>query len=278
MVSSVAEAEDIVQDALLRLHDAQQKGATVEAPKAYVATITTRLAIDHLRSARVRRETYVGEWLPEPIVGPSDIEITEDISMAFVMVLERLSPVERAVFLLREVFDYGYDEISGIVEKSAENCRQIFVRAKRHVEAGKPRFEASSEKRDDLARRFLAACQGGALDDLVQLLAADATFYGDGGGKVTAVMRPVRGRDRVARLLRGFFQKGDEMGARLRPVLVNGEPGYMAFDAADRLISVAAIDIVDGQIWAIRSVVNPDKLAHLGPLSEVTRLPARSVP
>jgi RNA polymerase sigma-70 factor (TIGR02957 family) len=274
MTGSVAETEDIVQEALLRLHKAQPD---VESPEAYVATITTRLAIDHFRSARVRRETYIGEWLPEPLVEPWDVEATENISMAFLLVLETLSPVERAVFLLREVFEYGYDEISTVVEKSAENCRQIFVRAKRHVEERKPRFEASREKRDDLARRFLAACQGGKLDDLVRLLAADAIFYGDGGGKATSVAHAIYGRDRVARLLLGWFATGQAMGVRLQPACINGQPGGLTFDAQDRLISVVEIDIADGVIWAVRSVVNPDKLAHLGPLSDVTRLPVRSL-
>jgi len=250
------------------------EGVAVESPKAYLATVTTRLAIDHLKSARVRRESYVGSWLPEPVIEEREpgvvreIEMAESLSMAFLLVLETLSPIERAVFLLREVFDYGYDEIAEVVEKSEDNCRQIFTRAKRHIEAGKPRFEASREKRDELARRFFAACQDGNLDDLVHLLADDAVFYGDGGGKALAVAQPVHGRDRVARLLHGLFSKGKAIGGSVRPVDVNGQPGAMFVDEQDRLIGVMELDIVDGVVQSVRTVVNPDKLRHVGiPLS-----------
>jgi RNA polymerase sigma-70 factor, ECF subfamily len=161
MLGRVADAEDVVQEGFLRLHHAIDRGVVVESPKAYLATVTTRLAIDHFRSAQVQRESYVGSWLPEPVIDEREpaaaqgVEMAESLSMAFLLLLETLSPIERAVFLLREVFDYGYDEISRIVQKSEENCRQIFTRAKRHVEAGKPRFEASREKRDELAQRSL---------------------------------------------------------------------------------------------------------------------------
>src|ERR1043166_8337203 len=218
MLGSVAEAEDIVQESLLRWHRAQQDGVAVESTKAYLAAVATRLAIDHLRSARARRETYVGEWLPEPLVEEREpgvarrLENVDSVSMAFLLILETLSPVERAVFLLREVFDYDYDEIAAIVEKSPENCRQIFARAKRHIEARKPRFEPSREQRDELARRFFAASERGDLAGLVDLLAADATFYGDGGGKATAVMQPVLGSDRVARLMLSLFTRGRTLG------------------------------------------------------------------
>jgi RNA polymerase sigma-70 factor (ECF subfamily) len=261
MLGSVAEAEDVVQEAFLRFHRAQDEGVAVEAPKAYLAAVATRLAIDHLRSARVRREFYVGPWLPEPVVEEREpamaryVEMAESLSMAFLLMLEALSPIERAVFLLREVFEYGYDEISAVVDKTEENCRQIFARAKRHIDAGKPRFEASPEKRAELARHFFAACEDGYLDDLVQLLAADAAFYGDGGGKATAVMHPVRGRDRVARLLHGIFAKGRQIGTRLRRVEVNGQEGAMIFDSQDRLINVLALDIAEGAIQSVRSVV-----------------------
>ena len=215
MVGSVAETEDIIQEAFLRLHRARQEGVIVESPKAYLAALTTRLAIDHLRSARVRRESYVGPWLPEPVIQEGEpamarqAEMTESVSMAFMLILEALSPVERAVFLLREVFDYSYDEIAGIVEKSEDNCRQIFARAKRHIDAGKRRFEPSPAKRDEIAELFFAACQRGELEGLIQLLAADAAFSGDGGGKAVAVTRPVVGGDRVARFLLGIFGKNE---------------------------------------------------------------------
>jgi RNA polymerase sigma-70 factor, ECF subfamily len=281
MLGSVAEAEDIVQEAYLRFHRAQGEGVVVEAPKAYLAAVATRLAIDHLRSARVRRETYVGPWLPEPVVEEKEpamsrhVEMAESLSMAFLLILEALSPVERAVFLLREVFEYEYDEIAAVVDKTEENCRQIFARARRHIDAGRPRFEASSEKREELAERFFAACQDGDLGGLVQLLAADAAFYGDGGGKATAVMRPVRGRDRVARLLQGLFASGRRIGTRLHRVDVNGQEGAMVLDSQDRLVNVLALDIADGAVRSVLAVVNPDKLRHLGALSDLTRLPQR---
>jgi RNA polymerase sigma-70 factor, ECF subfamily len=183
-----------------------------------------------------------------------------------------LSPIERAVYLLREVFDYGYDEISQIVQKTEENCRQIFARAKRHIESGKPRFETSREKRDELARRFFDACQQGDLEGLVHVLAADAVFYGDGGGKVTATLHPVHGRDRVSRLLQGLFIKGKALGGRVRRADVNGQPGAMLLDQQDRLIAVMELDIVDDTVRSVCTVVNPDKLRHLGPLSDVLRL------
>ena len=282
MLGSVAEAEDIVQEAFLRLHTAQTDGVNIESPRAYLAAVTTRLAIDHLRSARVRRESYVGTWLPEPVVDEKEpamvqqTEMGESLSMAFLLILESLSPLERAVFLLREVFDYDYAEVAQIVEKSEVNCRQVFARAKRHIDAGKPRFDVSAEKRTELAQRFISACQSGDLSSLVDLLATDAVFYGDGGGKATAILRPVEGRDKVARLVLGIFSKGKVFGIRVRQVTVNASPGVMVFDHREHVISVLSLDVLDGKIHAIRSVVNPDKLAHLGPVSELTRLSRRS--
>jgi RNA polymerase sigma-70 factor (ECF subfamily) len=279
MLGSVADAEDVVQESILRLHKARAAGTEIESEKAYLATIVTRLAIDQLGSARVRREEYVGFWLPEPVIGDREpeaarhVEVAESLSMAFLLLLETLSPVERAVFLLREVFEYEYDEIAKIVGKAEENCRQLFARAKRHIDAGKPRFETSPEKRDELARRFFAACETGDVEDLVKLLAADVTIYGDGGGKATAALRPVTGREQVARLLHSFFVKGAQIRAHMRPATVNGQPGALVLDSQDRLIGVMALDISDGVVQAFRSVVNPDKLRHLGPLSDAALLP-----
>jgi RNA polymerase sigma-70 factor (ECF subfamily) len=279
MVGSVVEAEDIVQEAFLRLHRARQQGTVVESPKAYLAALTTRLAIDHLRSARVRRESYYGTWLPEPVIQEEEpamarqVELAESLSMAFLLVLEALTPVERAVFLLHEVFDYSYAEIAAIVGKSEENCRQILVRARRHVEAGKQRFEASPAKRDEIAGRFFAACEDGNLEGFVQLLAADAAFYGDGGGKAAAVTRPVVGRDSVARLLAGIFGKFQAAGLRLVRAEVNGQPGAETLDAEGRIVSVIALDVADGAVRCVRSVVNPDKLRHLGPVSDLLTRP-----
>src|SRR6266508_857615 len=210
IVGGVSEAEDIVQEAFLRFHREQREEADIESPRAWLSTVTTRLAINHVRSARVRRETYVGTWLPEPLLtdpapdASQFAETADSLSMAFLVLLESLSPVERAVFLLREVFEYGYDEIAAVVGKSEENCRQILLRARRQVEAKKPRFEPSSGERDELARRFFAACEQGDMDGLLKLLTADVSFVGDGGGKAQAFPEPLAGRERIARLLLGL--------------------------------------------------------------------------
>jgi RNA polymerase sigma-70 factor, ECF subfamily len=281
MVGSVAETEDIVQEAFLRLHRTRTDGVVVESPKAYLAALTTRLAIDHLRSARVRRESYVGPWLPEPVVQEGEpamarqIEMAESLSMAFMLVLEALSPVERAVFLLREVFEYSYEEIAQIVEKSEDNCRQIFARAKRHIDAGERRFEASPEKRDQIAQRFFAACARGELDGLVRLLASDAAFYGDGGGKAAAFTHPVTGADRVARLVTGIFARFASAGIRMVRVEVNGRPGAKFVDGGDRVVGVWSLDSAEGRVECVRSVVNPEKLGHLGPVSDLLTEPLR---
>jgi RNA polymerase sigma-70 factor, ECF subfamily len=266
MVGSFSEAEDIVQEAYLRLHEADD---TVESPKAWLTTVTTRLSIDHLRSARVRREQYAGTWLPEPLLAdPAPdaaalAETADTLSLALLVVLERLSPVERAVFLLREVFAYGYGEIAEIVGKSEDNCRQLAARARRHVEARTPRFETSREQREELSRRFFAAVQEGDTDGLVELLADDVAVYGDGGGKAPAIRRPMFGRDKVARLLLGFGRVARRDGYRLEPAEVNGEPGALAFDREGALVAVISLEFAGGSIRAMRSVVNPEKLAHL---------------
>jgi RNA polymerase sigma-70 factor (ECF subfamily) len=211
MIGSVSEAEDIVQEAYLRVHRELRAGTQVESEQAYLTTVTTRLAIDHLRSARVRREEYFGPWLPEPLVDEvapdmaEHADMADSLSMAFLVILETLSPVERAVFLLHDVFDYGYDEIAEIVDKSEPNCRQIAARARRRVDAGKPRFEVSRQRRDGLAEQFFAACGAGDVDGLVGLLAADAAFYGDGGGKGQGFPRPIFGRERVTQAPHGGF-------------------------------------------------------------------------
>jgi RNA polymerase sigma-70 factor (ECF subfamily) len=278
MLGGVAEAEDVVQEAFLRWHRALASGTEVESPKAYLATVTTRLSIDHLRTARARRESYVGPWLPEPLVTESEAdvaqhaEMADSLSMAFLVLLETLSPVERAVFLLREVFEYGYDEIAQIVEKSEANCRQILARARHRVEASTPRFETSRSQRDELARRFFAACEQGDMDGLLDLLTADVVFVGDGGGKGQGLREPASGRERVARLLLGLFVRGAALGASIRPVQVNGQPGAISLDAEGRVVNAFALDIADGRVQAIRSVVNPDKLGHLGPVSDIARV------
>jgi RNA polymerase sigma-70 factor (ECF subfamily) len=278
MVGSVSEAEDIVQEAFLRFHGAVRKGVEVESPKAYLSTVTTRLAVNHLRSARVRRERYVGTWLPEPLLTDSTddaaqhAETADSVSMAFLVLLESLSPVERAVFLLREVFGYGYDEIGRVVGKTEDNCRQLAARARRHVEAKKPRFEASRKQRDELARRFFAAVEEGDTEGLVGVLAADVVVYGDGGGKAPAVAQPIHGRQRVARFLLGVGRRVRLREMHIRVASVNGQPGALAFDRDGGLLAALSLDIADGQVQTVRSVANPDKLRHLGPVADPGRL------
>jgi RNA polymerase sigma-70 factor (ECF subfamily) len=274
MVSSVSEAEDIVQEAFLRFHRQTQAGTVVDSPRAYLSAVTTRLSIDHLRSARVRRERYVGTWLPEPILtdeegvtARQETETADSLSLAFLVLLESLTPVERAVFLLREVFDHGYEEIASIVGKSEENCRQIAVRARRHVEARRPRFEASRARRDELSRRFFEAVARQDARGLVDLLAADVVAYGDGGGKAAAFPRPVNGRERVARLVLGAAARGVRLGVvAMRPAEVNGQPGAVFFGPDGSPVVVVTLDIADDLVQTFRVVTNPDKLRHLAPI------------
>jgi RNA polymerase sigma-70 factor, ECF subfamily len=273
MVSSVGEAEDIVQEAYLRIYRAESEGTTIDSPKSYLAAVVTRLSIDYLRSARVRREQYFGEWLPEPLLtdpepdAAAHAETADSLSMAFLVLLESLSPVERAVFLLREVFDYDYGEIAKVVDRTEANCRQLYVRARRHIDEGRPRFDASRRQRDELAERFLAAAQRGEIDALTEMLAADVVVYGDGGGKAPSWPRPIYGRDRVAKLIVGVFAQAAELGAELQPAQVNGQPGLM-FLAEGQIGAVMSFDIADGLIQTIRGVTNPDKLDHLGPVAD----------
>jgi len=227
--------------------------------------VTTRLAIDQLRSARARRDVYPGQWLPEPLVDDEaarHAETADSLSLTFLHLLEKLSPVERAVFLLREVFDYPYDEVARIVGRSPDNCRQILARAHRHVQEGRRRFDVSREEREEVARRFLAAWEEGDTDALVELLAADATVYGDGGGKAPSMPLPLVGAERVAKALVGWGRQARERGLVHRAALVNGEPG-LVFYADARAVWVAALEIAEGAVVAVRSVLNPDKLAHV---------------
>ncbi len=279
MLGSVAEAEDVVQESLLRVHTTLAAGERIESPRAYVATVATRLAIDQLRSARARRERYVGEWLPEPLVTDAagdparQAELADSLSLAFLVMLESLSPEQRAVLLLRDVFDYGYDEIAEVVGKTADNTRQLATRARRHVEEHRPRFEASRQQRDDLARRFFAAARDGDLGGLETLLAQDVVLHGDGGGKVPALARSLHGRRRVARTLLAWARQGLRRGgATLRRVEVNGQPGALLLDPEGRLVSVMALDIADGRIQGVSSIVNPDKLRHLGRVGDMRAL------
>jgi len=257
MLGSVSEAEDVVQEGLLRLHRADD----VEHPKAFVATVVTRLSIDELRSARSRRETYVGPWLPEPLVTDSRPD-DESVSMALLVTLEALSPVERAVFLLHDVFDYGYDEIAEIVGKTRENCRQLAVRARRHVEARRPRFEPSREQREALAARFFEAIREGDLDGLVSLLAEDAVATGDGGGKAAARKTPLHGGAKIARFMLGLMRLAERDHYEFDFREVNGRPGALIRQDG-RVISALSLEIADGKVTEFLSVANPDKLHHL---------------
>jgi len=281
MTGSVSDAEDIVQEAFLRAGS----GGSVGSPKAYLATITTRLAIDHLRSARVRRESYVGTWLPEPLVGagsatarggtdPAELAETSDsLSLAFLVLLESLGPAERAVFLLREVFSYDYGEIAGITGKSEAACRQVFTRARRRIDEGRPRFEASRAEGEEITALFLAAAAGGDMGGLLDRLAPDVLFYGDSGGKgEMTLIAPVYGREQVAELIGVQIGRTLQAGATLTPAPVNGQPGMLAWDADGGLIVVIALDVLDGQIQAIRVIANPDKLRHLGPVTSTWHL------
>jgi RNA polymerase sigma-70 factor (ECF subfamily) len=276
MLGSVSDAEDIVQEAFLRYQRASVGSQEVESPKAFLSAVVTRLSVDQLRSARARRESYVGEWLPEPLLTDEDAldpaahaEQADTLSMAFLLLLERLSPVERAVFLLHDVFAYGYDEIADIVDKSEDNCRQLAVRARRHVEEEKPRFEASRRKRDELANRFFAAVGDGDLDGLVEMLAADVVVYGDSGGKAPSWPQPIVGADRVSRLLIGLGSQMHELGLTIQAHQINGQPGAIVFDASGQLTNVFSLDIADGLVQTVRSVINPDKLGHLGSVADV---------
>jgi RNA polymerase sigma-70 factor (TIGR02957 family) len=279
MTGSVSDAEDIVQEAFLKATRAEAGSA--DNPKAYLATITTRLAIDHLRSARVRRESYVGTWLPEPLVGDADhapgpaelAETSDSLSMAFLVLLESLSPPERAVFLLREVFGYGYPEIADVTGKTEAACRQIFARARRRIDEGRPRFATSRAEGEELTSLFLAAARGGDMSSLFDRLAPDVLFYGDSGGmgEITFIA-PVVGRDRVAEVVRVQLARTAALGAEVRGAWVNGQPGLVASDADGGLIAVIGFDVLDGQVQAIRVVANPEKLRHIGPVSQTWHL------
>ena len=282
MLGSVSEAEDVVQEALLRVHQSLDAGEKIASPRAFVATITTRLAINELRSARARREHYVGEWLPEPIVtdatGLSEdparhAETADSLSLAMLVLLESLSPEQRAVLLLHDVFGYGYPEITDIVGKSEDNVRQLASRARRHVKERRPRFETTREQQHELATRFFAAAQQGDLAGLETLLAHDVELTGDGGGKVPALARSLRGRSRVAHTLTNWLRALARFPqVSMRPVEINGGPGAIYVDEQDRVLGVWALEFAGGEISGIRSIVNPDKLAHLGPVGDVVAI------
>jgi RNA polymerase sigma-70 factor (ECF subfamily) len=281
MLGSVSESEDVVQEALLRVHSAIERGEQISSPRAYVATVATRLAIDELRSARARRESYVGEWLPEPIAAPEEdpaaqAERADSLSLAFLVLLESLTPEQRAAFLLHDVFDYGYDKVAEIVGTSEQNARQLASRARRHVQEGRPRFDPSREQRQQLAASFFAAAEEGDFAKLESLLAEDVELHGDGGGLAPAIKHPVFGRAKVAPMMRNWLSLILRIGGiEVRPAVVNGQPGAQYLDDAGRLLGVLSFDIADGQIQAIRSIVNPEKLQHLGEVGDAKALIGR---
>jgi RNA polymerase sigma-70 factor, ECF subfamily len=267
MLGSVADAEDIVQEAFLRWREVPE--AEVRSPRSFLSAVVTRLSIDWLRSARARREEYVGPWLPEPLLSERAEqvavldELDESLSMSFLVLLESLNPVERAVFLLREVFAYDYEEISHIVGKSEANCRQIAHRARQSVAARRPRFERSPEQVERLTRQFVEACMNGDMEGLVGLLSEDVTLWSDGGGKVAAAPYPIHGLERVARFLLGVLRTVPP-GFSARRVRINGGPGVVGY-VEGHPTSVVALDVADGRLRGVRIVVNPQKLRTIPP-------------
>ncbi|MEU8753563.1 RNA polymerase sigma-70 factor [Streptomyces chartreusis] len=277
ILGSVAEAEDAVQEAWLRYDGSSTRPASA---KAYLSATVTRISIDVLRSARVRREEYTGPWFPEPLLSdPYEdparaVELADSVSMAALLLLERLSPLERAVFVLREVFGFGFDEIAAAVDRSEAACRQLVVRARRHMAAGRPRFAADRQERQELASRFFEALKDGDVGALRNLLAADAQLVGDGGGKAPQLARAVVGAENVARLLASVVPRLARVEVSFETHEINGQPGAVYRDRDGRVLQTLVLDVLDGRIQTIRTVLNPDKLAHMGPVAdawEITR-------
>jgi RNA polymerase sigma-70 factor (ECF subfamily) len=271
ILGSVAEAEDTVQETWLRY---QASPAQPRSVKAFLSAAVTRISIDVLRSARVRREEYVGQWLPEPLLTDPyqdperSAELADSVSMAALLLLERLSPLERAVFVLREVFGFGFGEVASAVGRSEAACRQLAVRARRHMDAGRPRFEADRRERNELAARFFDALQQGDVEELRELLAADASMIGDSGGKAPQLARTIIGAGKVARVLASIFPWLAAIEVTLEPHQVNGQPGAIFRDRDGKVLNTWALDVLDGRIQTIRSIVNPDKLRHVGPVAD----------
>jgi RNA polymerase sigma-70 factor (ECF subfamily) len=271
ILGSVAEAEDAVQETWLRYESSPTQPTST---KAFLSAVVTRISIDVLRSARVRRETYVGPWFPEPLLtdpyeDPArSAELADSLSMAALLLLERLSPLERAVFVLREVFGFGFPEIAAAVGRSEPACRQLAVRARRHMEAGRPRFEADRREREELAARFFDAIRNGDVDQLRELLAADVSMVGDGGGKAPALPKSVIGADNVARVLASIFPVLARIEASMEQRELNGQPGAIIRDRDGNVVGTMTLDVIGGQIQTIRAVANPDKLRHVGPVAD----------
>jgi RNA polymerase sigma-70 factor (ECF subfamily) len=271
ILGSVSEAEDAVQETWLRYEASPTRPTSI---KAFLSAVVTRISIDVLRSARVRREEYVGPWFPEPLLtdpyeDPArSAELADSVSMAALLLLERLSPLERAVFVLREVFGFGFPEVASAVGRSEAACRQLAVRARRHMDTGRPRFEADRRERDELAARFFDALREGDVDGLRELLAADVQLGGDGGGKAPQFARSIIGAEKVARVLATNFPLLVRIDVTLEPHEVNGQPGAILRDRDGKVLDALALDVLDGRIQTIRSVINPDKLGHVGPVAD----------
>ncbi|MFE4450630.1 RNA polymerase sigma-70 factor [Streptomyces sp. NPDC056796] len=271
ILGSVTEAEDAVQEGWLRYDASTTRPVSV---KAFLSTTVTRIAIDVLRSARVRREEYAGPWLPEPLLDdPYEdparaAELADSVSMAALLLLERLSPLERSVFVLRDVFAFGFDDIAAAVGRSEAACRQLLVRARRHMHEGRPRFEADRQERQELAGRFFEALSQGNVDGLRSLLSADVELVGDGGGKAPQLARTVAGAENVARLLATVHPLMAQIGITWEPRDINGRPGALFHDRQGKILHILALDVLDGKIQFVRSVINPDKLGHLGPVAD----------
>lgn len=284
MLGGASDAEDIVQDAYLRYRKATDDGTRIASLKSYLCAVVTRLSIDRLRSARVRRERYVGLWLPEPLLTEGgfvshphdDSPESESLSMAFLLLLERLTPVERAVFLLHDVFGYPHGRIAEMVEKTETNTRRIASRARRSIHQGRPRYEGSTAERDRLAARFFAAVTDGDVDGLVRMLSDEVVVHGDGGGNAPQWAGPIEGPSRVSRLLAGLGRKLVEAGLHLEHREVNSQPGALVMDAHGRLISVFVLEIAHGAVHVVRSVINPEKLGHIAPVADVWALVRRT--
>jgi RNA polymerase sigma-70 factor (ECF subfamily) len=271
ILGSVSEAEDAVQETWLRYEAAPTPPTST---KAFLSAVVTRISIDVVRSARVRREEYVGQWLPEPLLtdpyqDPArSAELADSVSMAALLLLERLSPLERAVFVLREVFGFGFPEVAAAVGRSEAACRQLAVRARRHMDEGRPRFEADRRVRDELAARFFDALREGDVEGLRELLAADVQMIGDGGGRAPLWGRGIFGLHNVTRVLASTFPLFARIGGTVEPREVNGQPGAIFRDRDGKVLNTWTLDVLDGRIQAIRAVLNPDKLGHLGPVAD----------
>ncbi|MFI0864764.1 RNA polymerase sigma-70 factor [Streptomyces smyrnaeus] len=275
ILGSVSEAEDVVQETWLRFDGSATRPTST---KSFLSATVTRLSIDVLRSARVRREEYVGPWFPEPLLSdPYEdparaAELADSVSMAALLLLERLSPLERSVFVLREVFGFGFDEVAEAVGRSEAACRQLLVRARQHMRAGRPRFEADRQERQELATRFFDAFRDGDVVGLRELLAADVSMAGDGGGKAPQLARSVVGAENVARLLVSVLHLMARVEVTFEPQEINGRPGAIFRDRDGKVLHILVLEVLGGRIQTIRSVINPDKLGHLGPVADAWAL------